>query len=241
MNSSINVDTMNKINVLIPMAGDGKRFSDAGYIKPKPFIQVKNKKMIEMVVDNITPQNVNDIILVTRKHHNCRDELKNTSYNFNIIELDKPTEGSLQTILCAEKFIRNNRLILANCDQKIIFNVNDFINKCENLDGCLITFKSNNKHHSYVTVDENNLITSIVEKEVISNIAVSGVYYFKNATNLIDASKNVIENNIRQKGEFYVSSALSLMIKNGLKLGIYNAESIMLGTPEELTKNIELI
>ena len=114
---------MNKINVLIPMAGDGKRFSDAGYIKPKPFIQVKNKKMIEMVVDNITPQDVNDIILVTRKHHNCRDELKNTSYNFNIIELDKPTEGSLQTILCAEKFIRNNRLILANCDQKIIFNV----------------------------------------------------------------------------------------------------------------------
>jgi dTDP-glucose pyrophosphorylase len=232
---------MNKINVLIPMAGDGKRFADAGYAKPKPFIQVKNKKMIEIVVDNITPRDVNKIILVTRSHHNCKEELKNSYYNFNIIELDKPTDGSLQTILCAEEFIKNDKLILANCDQKIIFDVNDFIRKCENLDGGLITFKSNNKHHSYVTVDENNLITSIIEKEVISNIAVAGVYYFKKGEDFVEASKKVIQNNIRQKGEFYVSSALSLMINQGLKLGIYNAESIMLGTPEELTKNIELI
>lgn len=230
-----------KVNVLIPMAGDGKRFLEAGYEKPKPFIQVNDKKMVEIVLDNIVPKNVNRIILITRKHHNSKEELKDSSYDLNLIELEKPTEGSLQTILCAEQYITNSSLILANCDQKINFDVNDFISKCCHLDGGIIIFKSNSKNHSYVSIDENNIVTNIIEKEVISDLAVSGVYYIKNASDFIEASKLVIQNNIRQKGEFYVSSALKLMIEKGLKLGIYYADSIMLGTPEELKKNINLI
>jgi len=233
--------SIKKVNVLITMAGDGKRFAEAGYQKPKPFIQVKNQKMIQMVLNNIVPKDFNKVILITRTQHNSKEELKGSEYNLDIIELDKPTEGSLQTILCAEKLIENNSLMLANCDQKIIFDVNDFISKCENLDGGLIVFKSASKNHSYVKVDENNIVTEIIEKEVISDIAVSGVYFIKNASKFIEASKSVINNNIRQKGEFYVSSALKIMIEKGLKLGIYYAESIMLGTPEELQKNIDLI
>lgn len=231
----------NIVNVLIPMAGDGKRFLEAGFEKPKPFIQVNNRKMVEIVLDNIVPENVNKIILITRKHHNSKEELKTSNYNLSLIELDKPTEGSLQTILCAEHEIENSSLILANCDQKINFDVNDFILKCSHLDGGVIIFKSNSKNHSYVKVDEDNVITSIIEKEVISDLAVSGVYYIKNASDFIEASKLVIQNNIRQKGEFYVSSALKIMIEKGLKLKAYHADSIMLGTPEELKKNIDLI
>lgn len=230
---------MNKINVLIPMAGEGQRFREAGYDKPKPFIQVGDKKMVELVIDNITPTNVGSIVLVTRTHHNCKQELAETNHELTIVELDNPTEGSLQTILHAEQFIEGRGLVLANCDQKIIFDVNDFINKCKDLDGGLITFPSSNKHHSYVTVDDEDIITSIIEKEVISNIAVAGVYYFKNASDFLTASKSVIEGDIRQKGEFYVSSAIALMIEKGSRLGIYDAQSIMLGTPEELTSNIK--
>jgi len=231
---------MNKVNVLIPMAGDGKRFKEVGYIKPKPYIQLKDRTMVEMVIDNISPINVNKIILITRTHHKCKEELSCSLHKLDIIELDNPTEGSLQTILYAEELIKNSELILANCDQKIIFDVNNFISECKDMDGGLITFNSTNPHHSYVSIT-NNLITNIVEKEVISDIAVAGVYYFKNASDFINASKKVIKDNIRQKGEFYVSSALKLMIEDGFKLGIYNAHSIMLGTPEELKNNINLI
>lgn len=232
-----------RLNVLIPMAGDGKRFELAGYVKPKPFIEVKGKKMIEIVMENITPSDVNKIILITRKHHNCKEELISTEKLnlLELIELDSPTEGSLQTILHAEEYIKDCELILANCDQKIIFDVNEFVDKCRNFDGGLITFNSANPHHSYVCVDSSDIITTIIEKEVISNIAVAGVYYFKNASDFIKASKKIIDSNIRQKGEFYVSSALKLMIEDGIKLKAYDAQSIMLGTPEELKNNIDLI
>jgi len=232
---------MKKINVLIPMAGEGQRFKEAGFDKPKPFIQIKNKKMVEMVIDNITPSNIDEVILITRTHHNCKEELNISPFKLNIIELETPTEGSLQTILHAESFIKNNELILANCDQKIIFDVNDFILKCNKFDGGLITFTSNNPHHSYVQINNEKLVTNIIEKEVISNIAVAGVYYFKDSSTFIEASKEIIKFNIRQKGEFYVSSALKLMINNGYKFYAYNAPSIMLGTPEELKNNIHLI
>jgi NDP-sugar pyrophosphorylase family protein len=232
---------MKKINVLIPMAGEGQRFKEAGFDKPKPFIQINGRKMVEMVIDNITPVNVNEVILITRTHHNCKEELNISPYKLNIIELDAPTEGSLQTILHAESFIKDNELVLANCDQKIVFDVNDFILKCKQFDGGLITFTSTNPHHSYVQINNEGIITDIIEKEVISNIAVAGIYYFKDASSFIEASKEVIKSNIRQKGEFYVSSALKLMINNGFKLSIYDAPSIMLGTPEELKNNIHLI
>ena len=230
-----------KLKVLIPMAGNGKRFEKEGFDKPKPFIQVGDKKMIEMVMDNITPSEASEVILITRTHHKCKEELNLTSRNLNIIELDTPTEGTLQTILKAEEFIQDCELILANCDQKIIFDVDSFISQCEQLDGGLITFTSTNPHHSYVQVNKDELVTNIIEKEVISNVAVAGVYYFKNASTFIEASKEVIKSNIRQKGEFYVSSALKLMIDKGLKLSIYNAPSLMLGTPEELKTNMHLI
>jgi choline kinase len=66
---------MNKINVLIPMAGNGSRFEKAGYTKPKPFIEINGKKMVEIVIDNITPTNTNQFILITRTHHTIKDEL----------------------------------------------------------------------------------------------------------------------------------------------------------------------
>ncbi|MEY4371016.1 MAG: hypothetical protein RIQ48_732 [Pseudomonadota bacterium] len=230
-----------KLNVLIPMAGDGKRFSDAGYNKPKPFIQINGKRMVEIVLENIVPKNVNKIILITRRNHNTREELKNSNYNLQIIELEKLTGGSIQTILYAEEEIQNHSLIVANCDQKINFDVNDFITKCKHLDGGIVTFKSKSPNHSYVKVNKNNIALTIIEKEVISDLAVSGVYYFKKASQFIEASKIVIKNNITQKGEFYISSALKIMIEKGLKLGVYNTESIILGTPEELQKNIHLL
>ena len=84
-------------------------------------------------------------------------------------------------------------------------------------------------------------IRHIIEKEVVSNQAVSGVYYFKDAKEFIHAAKSVIKFNKKTSGEFYVSSALQLLIYKGLKLRTYKAESIMIGTSEELERYLETL
>ena len=230
--------TNKKKKVLIPMAGLGSRFQKAGYTKPKPFIDVNGEKMINLVLNDVISKDCDEAILVSLIENNAKSELQdlninNKSTTIKIIDLDKLTEGSLQTILAAEDYIKNCSLILSNCDQKINFDVDDFLNSCDEVDGGLITFTSQNTHHSYVQT-EDNIITNIIEKEVISNQAVAGVYYIKDANEFIKAAKSVIKFNKKEKGEFYVSSALQLLIYKGLKLISYNAESIMLGTPEEL-------
>ena len=202
--------TNKKKKVLIPMAGLGSRFQKAGYTKPKPFIDVNGEKMINLVLNDVISKDCDEAILVSLTENNAKSE-----------------------VLAAEDYIKNCSLILSNCDQKINFDVDDFLNSCDEVDGGLITFTSQNTHHSYVQT-EDNIITNIIEKEVISNQAVAGVYYIKDANEFIKAAKSVIKFNKKEKGEFYVSSALQLLIYKGLKLISYNAESIMLGTPEEL-------
>lgn len=224
--------------VVVPMAGLGDRFKRAGYIKPKPFIDVNGKKMINIVLDDIVPRDCEEVILISLKESNCREEIKDISLKnrntcINIIELETLTAGSLQTILAAENKITGKGLILSNCDQKVDIDIDDFIKTCSLYDGGLVTFESQNPHHSYVDVSDN-IITNIIEKEVISNKAVTGIYYIKDGAEFINAAKSVIKFNKKEKGEFYVSSALQLLIYKGLKLVAYDARSYMLGTPEEL-------
>jgi dTDP-glucose pyrophosphorylase len=143
-----------------------------------------------------------------------------------------PTGGAVDTLVKAEKHIEGE-LIIGNCDQLVAFDVNDFVEFGRGYDGCFVTFKSNKDHHSYVK-KKYGIIKQIKEKEVISNEAVTGVYYFKNPSNFFAAAHKVVDDNILVRGEFYVSSVIDRMIEEGYRFSTYEAPSAMLGTPEEL-------
>jgi len=72
------------------------------------------EKMVETVIDNIKPANTDQVILITRTHHTTKDELVNYHLDSTIIELNKPTDGSLQTILQAKELVKYGEIILAN-------------------------------------------------------------------------------------------------------------------------------
>lgn len=203
------------IHIVIPAAGDGQRFKDAGYELPKPFIDVFGKPMIERVEMNLRPYGMTHQVHILFKE-----------------DLKRPSSGALETIMQAD-FDLEGPLIIANCDQLVAFHksVHDLID-CP-YDGALVVFKSNKPHHSYVET-KDGVITRIVEKEVISSTAVTGVYYFKHARDFYDAAMEVISRDEKVNGEFYVSSAIAKMIEDGSKLVAYEAPSAMLGTPEEL-------
>ena len=97
----------NKMNVLIPMAGAGSRFAEAGYTFPKPLIEVGNKPMIQVVTDNLNIE-AHHIFIVQKEHYqkyNLETVLKLIKPNCSIVQVEGVTEGAACTTLLAKKLI----------------------------------------------------------------------------------------------------------------------------------------
>ena len=237
----------NKMNVLIPMAGAGKRFFDAGYIFPKPLIEVNNKPMIQLVIESLN-LNANYIFIIQKEHqikYNIRSVLKILKPNCKIIELDHVTEGAACTTLLAKKYINNSHpLIIANSDQYISWNSSkalyDFNSK--NLDGAILTFEAIHPKWSYAKCDVDGYVTEVAEKKVISKNATVGVYYWKHGSDYVKSAEKMIKKNIRVNNEFYVCPVYNEFLSTNKKVMIHNVDQMYgLGTPEDLENYIRNI
>ena len=230
------------------MAGEGRRFKEAGFKKPKPFIDVAGKTMIERVLDNLKIDDARFILIARDDHLEKKKDLINLikkRHNCRFLKIAKLTEGAACSVLLAKDFINNdNPIFIANSDQIIDMNPLEFIedSKRRALDGCILTFYSDHPKWSYAKVDDKNLVTMIKEKEVISPYATVGIYYFKKGRDFVNSAEEMIANNDRVNNEFYVAPVYNYFIKKGAKTGVYNIkESQMhgLGTPEDLELYLE--
>jgi len=229
-----------KMNVLIPMAGAGKRFLDAGYMFPKPLIEIDNKPMIQIVIESLN-LDANYIFIIQKDHQkkfNIKSVLNILKPNCKIIELDHLTEGAACTTLLAKKFINNSDpLIIANSDQYIEWNTSkvlyDFNSK--NLDGAILTFESIHPKWSYAKCDKDNFVTEVAEKKVISKNATVGVYYWKRGSDYVSSAEKMIKKNTRINNEFYVCPVYNEFLSKNKKVKIHNVNKMFgLGTPEDL-------
>ncbi len=237
----------NKMNILIPMAGAGKRFADAGYVFPKPLIEIDNKPMIQWVIESLN-FNANYIFIIQKEHqekYNIKSVLKILQPNCKIIELDHITEGAACTTLLAKEFINNSDpLIIANSDQYINWNSSkalyDFNSK--NLDGAILTFEAIHPKWSYAKCNEEGLVTEVAEKKVISKNATVGVYYWKHGSDYVQSAESMIKKNIRVNNEFYVCPVYNEFLLKDKKVKIHNVEKMWgLGTPEDLNNFLRTI
>lgn len=240
------------INIVIPMAGQGSRFAKAGYEKPKPFIDVDGKPMIVRVLENLAYPDARYILIARKEHIEKEKELVcqiENDFNATFISIDKLTEGTACTVLYARKYINNDEpLLIANSDQIVDINIFDFINDCKNrnLDGSILTFVDEYKDPkwSFAKLDENNLVTEVKEKIVISEFATVGIYLYSRGRDFVDASIDMIINNDRVNDEFYTCPTYNYAIKDGSKIGIYNIEFDQMhgiGTPEDLNLYMDKI
>ena len=236
-----------KMNVLIPMAGAGKRFFDAGYVFPKPLIEVDNKPMIQWVIESLN-LNANYIFIIQKEHQekfNIKSVLKILQPNCKIIELDHLTEGAACTTLLAKEFINNSDpLIIANSDQYIHWNSSkalyDFNSK--NLDGAILTFEAIHPKWSYAKCNDEGFVTEVAEKKVISKNATVGVYYWKHGSDYVKSAEEMIKKDIRVNNEFYVCPVYNEFISKNKKVKIHNVDKMFgLGTPEDLNNFIRSI
>ena len=228
------------INIVIPMAGRGQRWKDAGYIFPKPLIEIKNKPMIQVVLENINLSG-NYIFICLKEDvekFSLDSVLKNLKPNCKIITIDKVTEGAAATILMAKEIIdKDEPLIIANCDQWINWSSSkfiDFISK-KDPDGAIVTFTSTHPRNSFVRLDNENRIIEVAEKKLISNIANAGIFYHKSGSKMIHAIEKMIEKNIRTNNELFLSTAFNeLDLEKENIVSYYVNEVKSMGTPEEL-------
>ena len=229
-----------EFNIVIPMAGRGKRWIDAGYTFPKPLIEIKNKPMIQLVLENINLKG-NYIFICLKEHiekFSLDTVLKSLKPDCKIITIDEITDGAAVTILKSKEFIdKDEPVIVANCDQWMNWSSArfvDFINK-RNPDGVLVTYTSTHPKNSFVKLDNENNVIEIAEKKPISNIANAGVFYHKSGKTLLSAIEKMIEKNVRTNNELFFSTAFNELDLQKQKVLSYHVEEVKsMGTPEEL-------
>jgi len=233
------------LNVLIPMAGAGSRFEKAGYTFPKPLIEVRNKPMIQVVVENLNIK-ANFIYIVQKSHrekYNLDTLLNLITPGCKVIEVEGLTEGAACTALLAKEYINNNSsLFFANSDQFVEWDSNEFMYKMNetNADGGIVSFEATHPKWSFAKVDEKGLVTEVAEKNPISNIATVGYYFWKHGSDFVKYAEQMIEKNIRVNNEFYVCPVFNQAIEDGKEIRTFNIDKMWgLGTPEDLKYYLE--
>jgi len=228
------------MNVLIPMAGAGSRFQKAGYTFPKPLIEVNGKPMIQVVVENLNID-AKHIFVVQKEHYdqyNLKHLLGLISPGCEIIQVEGMTEGAACTTLLAKEFIDNDQpLLYANSDQFLDWNSNEFMYSmvADEVDGGMLTFTATHPKWSFAKLDDDGFVTEVAEKKPISDVATTGIYYWKHGSDYVKYAEQMISNNMRVNNEFYVCPVFNEAIKDDKKIKTFHFDGMWgIGTPEDL-------
>ena len=234
------------INIVVPMAGRGSRFANAGYQMPKPLIEIHGKHMIEVVTKNITPSGEHRFIYLCLEGHlkqyDLEKCLRRISPECVIVPVREVTEGAACTVLLSEPYIDNDdELMIANSDQYVDIDINEYLDKAKNFDGYIMTMYADDPKWSFISFNTHDLVTMVKEKEVISNEATVGIYNFKRGSDFVKYAHEMIEAQERVNGEFYVAPVYNRFIRNGARVSFFNVgkedEGMYgLGIPEDLER-----
>jgi len=214
------------LTIVIPMAGRGSRFADAGYKDPKPLISVRGVPMIKLVIDNLRPSRPHRFVFICQREHvaayGLEPRLAAWTPGCAIVQLDGVTEGAACSVLTAEAYLDDSPLMIANADQYLDVSMDDYLDAADGLDGMIMTMTASDPKWSFVAVDERGLATQLAEKVPISDEATVGVYNFAHGRDFARAAREMIARDLRVNGEFYVAPVYNMLIEQGARIGIHN-------------------
>jgi len=226
-------------NLLVPMAGLGKRFQDEGYPLPKQVLVAGEKTLIEISLGclNLDQYNITFIVRDEQISNYNMDEFLNSKFgdDINIVVTNGLTEGSVCSCLLAREHIDNDRpLIIHTLDVQFSpnFVAEDFDHS--NCDGMILTAKSNSPNYSYIKVNDAGDAVETAEKKVISENACVGVYCYSRGSDFCKFADDMISKEMKTNGEYYITPMYNLLIDEGLKIKNKSVDKLHgLGTTEE--------
>lgn len=233
------------ITIVVPMAGRGSRFAEAGYRDPKPLIPVNGVPMIRLVIENLRPRRPHRFVFICQRDHvrayGLEPRLAAWAPGSAIVQLDGVTEGAACTVLTAEAHIGEGHLMIANSDQYVDASIDDYLDRAMAYDGMIMTMTAHDPKWSFAKPGPDGLVTEVAEKVPISSEATVGIYNFSRGRDFLEGARAMIAADRRVNGEFYVCPVYNELIGQGRRIGLYNIGSDGagmhgLGTPGDLDR-----
>ncbi|MFW5759836.1 MAG: sugar phosphate nucleotidyltransferase [Cyclobacteriaceae bacterium] len=210
------------MNIIIPMAGIGKRMRPHTLTVPKPLIPIAGKPIVQRLVEDIakvTGAQIEQIGFVVGDFgKEVENSLKAIAASVGAqgkIYYQYEALGTGHAIYCAKELLQGN-VIVAFADT--LFKANFTLDREQ--DAIIWVQKVDDPSaFGVVKLDKNNQITDFVEKPKtpVSDLAIIGIYYFKNGEILRDELKRLIDNDLKDSGEYQLTRALETMKVNGVK------------------------
>ena len=239
---------MRSLHVIMPMAGEGSRFLKEGWTTPKPLIEFKGIPLFVRAINSVYIDGVPmKYSFIVRKEHidnnKIDQKIKTILPDANIFYVQKTTRGAVETCLMAEPVISDDDgIIVMDCDLEFrskayINSIREILSKSiEEVDGgMLVSFESNLPKYSYAEIDKDFKVIRTAEKEVISNHALCGAYFFSSGKGFKAAAHKLLNEQHFFKAEFYVSLLYNYLLQNGETIKLAKMEEYhSFGTPEEL-------
>ena len=232
------------------MAGEGSRFAKAGWTTPKPLIELNGQPLFKHAISSVSAVGVQmKYSFIVRQEHIDKyaiDEgIKSFLPEANIFSVLKTTRGAVETCLMAESAIADDdAIIVMDCDLE--FRSKEFLRIIKSIlsesvemsnGGALVSFESDQPKYSYAELGEDGLVKRTAEKEVISNHALCGAYFFSTGKEFKQIAHRLLDEPEFKKPEYYVSLLYNYMLERGEKVYLAPMEEYYsYGTPEELKR-----
>lgn len=238
------------MQIIIPMAGIGQRFTEANYSVPKPLIEVDGRSIIEYVVE-LFPGEKNFIFVCNADHlkqTNMAEILKNIAPEAEIIPIKPHKKGPVYTVSKIFDLLNLEDEVIVNyCDFFTYWDYEGFLKHTRErqADGAIAAYKGFHPHmlgdtHYAFIREENQWMLEIKEKEPFTTnrmqeFASNGTYYFRSGKLVKKYFQELMEKNIHTHGEFYTSLVYNLLVRDSLKVSIYQIQHMLQwGTPQDL-------
>ena len=241
---------MRYLHIVMPMAGEGSRFLKEGWTTPKPLIELNGQPLFKHAISSVTDKDIQmKYSFIVRQEHIDKYQIDKGIRSFlpeaNLFSVVKTTRGAVETCLIAENAIADDdAVIVMDCDlefrsKKFVEIIKQILNKPieEATGGALVSFESNEPRYSYAALGKDGFVTRTAEKEVISNHALCGAYFFSSGKRFKEVAHGLLDEPVFSKPEYYVSLLFNYLLKAGEKVRLVSMEEYYsYGTPEELKR-----
>lgn len=241
---------MRPLHIIMPMAGEGLRFRSEGWKTPKPLIELMGVPLFMRAIRSIEIEGVlTKYSFIVRQEHidnyQIAKKINKILPEANVFSVLNTTRGAVETCLMAEPVIDDDDgIVVLDCDLEFhsagyLKGIKDILSKSTDRvnGGMLVSFESTEPRYSYAEVDENMIVKRTAEKEVISDHALCGAYFFSSANGFLKAAHRLLNEPVFTKPEYYVSLLYNYLLADGEIVKLATMEDYRsYGTPEELKR-----